>query len=340
MGKDYKMTKKNERAVLFLDLHIKTKTTSPNINGLPNRFTLPQLFEKLEAIREANKINMVRGSGDSKTEIYLADIEKDIPNNCWKLLINITDTTLADEVHREIGGAADSRKVNAKLNGVGTDFSSHLIVKLTPDKNGSWLVLYEQSMALPVRLVASYLNELFKRIAKENETDFEIDHPKNILDSKGLVKKIKTYCHCHFNGHISKQFEDDLNGGKLKSLTLITGRIDSVTGYDAQKHTSIKEVQLPIKIDKTDILKAGGNYKLIDRFRNIEAKEMNMESIKVSFKDDGDVSHTAEIDTKTGQLIDSEKYVKKVKISGFTDILTTSVDLIHKPIITKMLEHL
>ncbi|WP_019613509.1 hypothetical protein [Psychromonas ossibalaenae] len=334
------MAKKNERTILFLDLHINTKTTSPKINGLTNKFTLTEIFKKIEAIREANNVNMVRGSGDNKTEVYLADIEQDIANNCWKLLINVTDTTLADEVHRKIGGTDDTRKVNAKQNGVGTDFSSHIIIKSDPEGNGSWIVLYEQSPALSVKLVSSYLNEIFKRIAKANKDDFETEHPKNIVDTKGVVKKINTYCHCHFNGHISKQFEDDLNGGSLKSLTLITGKIDSVVGYDAQKHTSVKEVQLPIKIDKDEILKAGGNYKLIDRFRNNDAKAMNMESIKVSFKDDGDVSHTAEIDTTTGQLINSEKYVKKVKIIGFADILTTSVNLIYKPIITKMLEHI
>jgi hypothetical protein len=340
MYKEEQMTKKNERTILFLDLHVKTKTTSPKINGLPNKFTLTELFKKIEVIREANNVNMIRGSGDNEIEVYLADIEQDVINNCWKLLINITDTTLADEVHREIGGKDDTRKVNAKNNGVGTDFSSHVIIKSDPEANGNWVVLYEQSSALSVRLVSSYLNELFKRVAKENKNDFEIDHPKNIVDKKGEIKMINTYCHCHFNGHISEQFEDDLNGGSLKSLTLITGKIDSVVGYDAQKHTSIKEVQLPIKIDKDEILKAGGNYKLIDRFRKNDAKAMNMESIKVSFKDDSDVSHTAEIDTNTGQLINSEKYVKKVKIIGFADILTTSVDLIYKPIITKMLEHI
>lgn len=334
------MTKKNERTILFLDLHINTKTTSPKINGLPNNFTLTELFTKIKAIREANNVNMLRGSGDSETEIYLADIEQDVVNDCWKLLFNITDTTLADEVHREIGGNDDTRKVHAKKSGVGTDFSSHIIIKAAPEANGRWLVLYEQSSALSVKLVTIYLNELFKRIAKDNKDDFEIDHPKNIVDSKGVIKKINTYCRCHFNGHISKEFEDDLNGGSLKSLVLITGNIDSIVGYDAQKHTSIKEVQLPIKIDKNEILKAGGNYSLVDRFRNNDAKAMNMESIKVSFKDDGDVSHTAEIDTNTGKLIDSEKYVKKIKIIGFKDILTTSVDLIYKPIITKMLEHI
>ncbi|WP_221901300.1 hypothetical protein [Bathymodiolus platifrons methanotrophic gill symbiont] len=70
------------------------------------------------------------------------------------------------------------------------------------------------------------------------------------------------------------------------------------------------------------------------------AKAMNMESIKISFKDDGDISHTAEIDTNTGKLIDYENYVKKIKITDFKDFSATSVDQIYKPIITKMLEHI
>lgn len=335
------MITKNERTILFLDLHIDLKTTSPKIKGLRNNFTLTELFKKIEALREANNVNMICGSEDNKKEVYLADIKYDSEIYCWKLLVNMTDTTLADEVHREIGGNDDTRKVNAKKNGVGTDFSSHIIIKPDLEANGSWLALYEQSPALPVRLVSIYLNKLLKRIAKENKDDFETDHPKNTVDTKGGVKKINTYCHCHFNGHISNQFEDDLNGGSLKSLTLITSNIDSVVvGYDTQNHKSIKKVQLPIKIDKVEILNAGGNFKLMDRIRNNDAKDMNMESIKISFKDDGDISHTAEIDTNTGKLIGSENYVKKIKITDFKDFSATSVDQIYKPIITKMLEHI
>ncbi|WP_221897760.1 hypothetical protein [Bathymodiolus japonicus methanotrophic gill symbiont] len=164
--------------------------------------------------------------------------------------------------------------------------------------------------------------------------------PRNTVDTKGGVKKINTYCHCHFNGHISKQLEDDLNGGSLKSLTLISSNLDSIVGYDAQNHKSMKEFKISIQIDKGNILKSGGNYKYMGLIKNNDAKAMNMESIKISFKDDGDIYHTAEIDTNTGKLINSENYVKKIKITDFKDFSATSVGQIYKPIITKMLEHI
>lgn len=334
------MTKKNERTILFLDLHIQTKTKSPNILNLPNHFSLNELMEKIVALRECNNVNVLLGSGENQKEIYLAEVEQDELNDCWKLLINITDTTLADEVHREIGGSDDTRKVFSKMEGVGTDFSSHIMIKSTPQLNGSWVVLLEQSSALPVKFVSRYFNELFRRLTQTCKEDFQVNHPKNAVDRNGDVKKINTYCNCHFNGHISQQFQDDLNSGTLKTITLITGRIDSIDGYDVQKHTSVKEVQLPIRIDKNEILKAGGNYKWFDRLRKNDAKELNMQEIKVSFRDDGDVPHTAKIDIDSGCLIDGDKYVKKVKITDFTDMLTTSVDTFYKPIMSKMLEHL
>lgn len=334
------MTKKNERTILFLDLHIQTKTKSPNIRNLPNHFSLNELMEKIVALRECNNVNVLLGSGENQKEIYLAEVEQDESNDCWKLLINITDTTFADEVHREIGGSYDTRKVFSKTEGVGTDFSSHIMIKSTPQSNGSWVVLLEQSSALPVKLVSRYLNELFRRLTQTCKEDFQVDHPKNAVDRNGHVKKINTYCNCHFNGHISLQFQDDLNRGTLKTITLITGRIDSIDGYDVQKHTSVKEVLLPIRINKDEILKAGGNFKWFDRLRNNDAKELNMQEIKVSFRDDGDVPHTAKIDIHSGCLIDDDKYVKKVKIIDFKDMLTTSVDTFYKPIMSKMLEHL
>lgn len=334
------MAKKNERTVLFLDLHVKTKTRTPNISGLPMRFSISDLMEKVVALREANSVNAIRGKGENKKEIYLADIEQDTKKKCWHLLINITDTTLADEVHRKIGGNEDTRKVNTKDDGVGTDFSSHLVIKSNPQADGSWIVLYEQSPSLSIKLIASYLNELFGRVAKANEADFKTEHPKHVVDKKGNVKEINTYCHCHFNGHISDQFKDDLNNGSFKDVKLITGDFTRVVGYDSQKHTNIKEIEVPVTVDRKAIAKAGGNLKWIDHLRTNEAIDLGMQEIKVSFKDEGNVSHTAEIDAHTGHLINSEKYVKKVKIEGFTEVLTTSVDVIHKPIMNKMLEHL
>lgn len=333
------MTKKTERNVLFLDLNVKTKTRSPGISGLPLVFTISDLFKKIDELRASGNVNVLKGTGSNKKEIYLADLEEDKAKKCWKLLINVTDTSLADEVHRKIGGS-DSRKVNKKGDGVGTDFSSHIVIKSKLEKNGSYVTLYEQSNALPVSLVSRYLNDLFLRLAKKYPSVFEIPHPKNSINAEGKSKMINTYCHCHFNGHVSNEFKNDLNSGKINDLKLITAELQTVVGYDSQKHPEIKEVQLPIEIDKGAILKAGGNYTFMNRIRKNIAKDLDMQEIKISFKDSGGVSHTAKIDTVTGNLINSEKYVKKIKVTDFDQPLTTSVDLLHKPLIDQMIEHL
>jgi len=332
------MTKKSERTVLFLDLHVITQTFSPGIVGLPMNLSLSELLKKIVALRDAKDVNVIRGNGESKKEIYLADIKQDLNNDCWHLLINITDTSLADEVHRKIGGDKVTRKVNTKGSGVGTDFSSHLIIKSQNQGANTWLVLYEQSSSLPVKLISSFLNELFKRVGKANQDNFKIIHPRNTTDKKGNVKTIQTYCHCHFNGHISDQFKADLNNGSFKGVKLITGDFTRVVGYDSQKHTNVKEIEIPILVDKKAIAKSGGNMKWIDHLRSNEATDLGMQEIKISFKDEGNVSHTAEIDANTGHLMNSEKYVKKVRIDGFIEALTTSVEAIHKPIMSKMLE--
>lgn len=332
------MAKKNERNILFLDFHLNTKTSTPKLNGLPNSIELTELLEKLEAYREKKSINIVIGTKEKK-ELYLADIEHDAQTNTWQLLINIVDTSLADEVHRKIGGAASTRKVHSKNDDVGTEFSCHLIIKDSLVKN-SYLALYEQNINLPIKLITSYLNSLFRLVAKEFYKDFEIPHPQHKTDKKGKVVTINTYHHCFFNGHLSKAFKDDLNSGAFKGVTLMTGNLKQVDGYDVKKHSELKEVQIPLMVDKGAVLKAGGNHKWLDYVRKNTAKDLNMQEMKVSFKDEGDVSHTAEIDVNTGALVNSDKYVKKVKIIGFNEPLTTSVDLLHTPIVLKMLEHL
>ncbi|MBB1434559.1 hypothetical protein H5201_09585 [Pseudoalteromonas sp. SG43-6] len=333
------MAKKNERNILFLDLNLYTKTYTPHITGLPNQFTLDKLMKKVVALREKNKVNVELGTKEPK-ELYISDMKYDKNTATWQLLINIVDTSLADEVHRKIGGAASTRKVNSKTDDVGTEFSSHVIFKGSKKKSTVYLALYEQTPNLPVKLIARYLNEMFKRVSREYEDEFKIKHPQNICDSTGKPKTINTYFKCHFNGYVSDQFKSDLDNGIYKDVKLITGELKKIEGYDVQKHTDLKEIHIPVKIDKAELSKAGGNHSWLSNFRRGVAKDLGMQELKVSFKDETDASHTANIDVDTGMLVNSEKYVKKVKISGFSEPLTTSVDLIYNPIIKKMLEHL
>tara|TARA_Y100000310_G_scaffold345868_1_gene472046 strand:+ start:17391 stop:18392 length:1002 start_codon:yes stop_codon:yes gene_type:complete len=333
------MAKRNERNILFLDLNLYTKTYTPHITGLVNQFTLDELMKKVVALREKNKVNVELGTKEPK-ELYLADVKYDKPSTTWQLLINVVDTSLADEVHRKIGGADDTRKVNSKTDDVGTEFSSHVIFKGSKKKNTVYLALYEQTPNLPVKLISRYLNEVFKRVEHEFAKEFKIKHPQNILDSKGNPKMIRTYFKCHFNGYASDQFKNDVDNGVFNDVKLITGEMSKVEGYDVQKHSQLREIQIPVKIDKAELLKAGGNHNWLAKFRLGVAKDLGMDELKVSFKDETDASHTANIDVDTGMLVNSEKYVKKVKISEFSEPLTTSVDLIYKPIIKKMLEHI
>ncbi|WP_064435425.1 hypothetical protein [Pseudoalteromonas neustonica] len=333
------MAKRNERNILFLDLNLYTKTYTPHITGLTNQLTLDELMKKVVALREKNLVNVRIGTKEPK-ELYIADMKYNRSTTTWQLLINIVDTSLADEVHRQIGGAASTRKVNSKTDDVGTEFSSHVIFKGSKQESTVYLALYEQTPNLPVKLIARYLNEVLKRVAREYEDEFKIKHPQNILDEKGKPKTIRTYFKCHFNGHASDQFKNDVDNGEFNDIKLITGEMSKVEGYDVQKHSQLREVQIPVKIDKVALLKAGGNHKWLSKFRRGVAKDLGMQELKVSFKDETDASHTANIDVDTGMLVNSEKYVKKVKISDFSEPLTTSVDLIHKPIIKKMLEHI
>jgi len=333
------MAKKNERNILFLDFNLFTKTYTQHLTGLSNQYTLDEVMKKVVALREKKMVNIELGTKEPK-ELYISDIVFDVKSKTWQLLINVVDTSLADEVHRKIGGADSTRKVNSKNEDVGTEFSSHVVFKNTKVKSTVYLALYEQTPKLPIKLIARYLNEIFKKLAREFNEDFKLIHPQNIKDSKGDPKKIKTYFKCHFNGHVSDQFKDDLNSGSFKDVKLITGDLKKVDGYDVQKHSDLKEIHIPVSIDKKAISIAGGNHKWLAKFRLGVAKDLGMQELKVSFKDETDASHTADIDVDTGMLVNSEKYVKKVKITGFSEPLTTSVVLIYKPIIKKMLEHL
>lgn len=321
--------KNNERLIQYLDLGIYGSTRAKGITyKLASPRTLDELMKEYEALRELGKASKEFGA-KSKLEFRLEDMEE--KNDCWVLMINIVDTEAAHPVTQVVGGGVDDREV-IKLDGnKGLESSAHVIVFKAPNAAKKHLVLVEKAQSLPPSKITGFLNHLNRESAKINRDVYQLPHP-----SGEQGKTINTYCMIELFAHPSEEFRQELENGKITGITL-TSDMDKVKGYDAQAYPDLVGNDIKMNVSQMAVRFSGGNWKHLQKGLKY-ADGLDAAFVKVAFEDETGTGHTATLSTDTGQLWNADKYVKKRKISGFGNGLSTAFPIIHEGIRDKMLE--
>lgn len=318
---------KSERTIQFFDLVVKGKTKCRDIKG---KGTLPPPVSLNTLLKQFLELP---GGGHAKKqfgeyEFNLEDIDE--YENYWILMLNVLDTSVADQVTHKLGGNSDDRKVIEFRDGRGIETSSHIIIFKKHDVSHKYLMLYEKSTNIPFHKAASYLNYLSRMVAKGNNI-YEKPHPNNVNG-----RTYNTYCDLTFLGHPSKEFKQELSTGKLSGIR-ITSDADIIKGYDANKFPELISNEIKMKVGRLDVALAGGNWAYLEKAISY-ADTLNAPFVRVQFSDQQGVSRTATLSTDSKKLYQSDKYIKKTQIKYYGDILRTSYDRINTTITDKMLE--
>ncbi|MBY7973840.1 hypothetical protein KW462_08075 [Vibrio fluvialis] len=321
--------KRNERMVQFFDLGLSAKSTArdiPHLMASPR--SLDELMAELITLREHN-LARKKIRSDSKFEYRLEDMEEH--DDYWVLLINIVDTSAAHVVTNLIGGADTDREVIELTDERGIESSSHVIIFKQQNAAYKHLVLFEKSESLPFIKAVSFLNNLFKIASKHFEEQYTVPHPANINGNN-----MRLYCVASVLAHPSDSFIQELESGVINDITITTD-VSILRGYDANVHAEFKEAHIKMNVTRFEVLRSGGNWKHLQKAIS-HANSLECPFVRVAFVDESGAGHTANLSTDTSQLVNSDKYVKKCKISGFGNALTTAFPIIHVGIRDKMLE--
>jgi|APWor7970452823_1049283.scaffolds.fasta_scaffold130375_1 hypothetical protein len=321
--------KKNERIIQYLDLGIYGTTRATGItHKLESPKTLDQLMKEYETLRELGKANKEYGS-KSKLEYRLEDMEE--RDDCWVLMINIVDTEAAHPVTQVVGGDENDREVITLDDNTGIESSAHVIIYKNTNAALKHLVLLEKANSLPPSKITGFLNHLNRESAKHYRDEYKLPHPSG---EKG--KTINVHCVIELYGHPSDEFKKELENGKINGIKL-TSDMRKIKGYDAQAYPELIETEIKMEVGRVAVALSGGNWKHLNKALKY-GSELDSAFVKVSFEDETGTGHTATLSTDTGQLWNAEKYVKKRKVVGFGNGLSTSFPVIHEGIINKILE--
>jgi len=321
--------KYNERLIQFYDLSLVGLTRARDITGaIASPRSLDELMEDFHVLRERNQARK-RVVGTTSLEYKLEDMEE--RRDCWILLVNIVDGSVAHPVTQVIGGTNADRQVVDLSGNRGIESSAHLVLYKQPNEAGKYLCLSERVANLPFSKIVAFFNYLARTSAKNNPEFYRKPHPDG---SAG--KYINTYCSLGMLGHPSDQFLGELESGVLSDIRL-TSDANIVHGYDAQVHTDLVGAEVKMKLGRLNVLASGGNWGHVQKAIRY-GNSLNSPFVRVQFKDATGAGHTAELSVDTGQLVNADRYVKKVRIQGFTVPLSTSYPVIEEGIRDKMLE--
>lgn len=309
--------KKDERIIQFYDFVV--KSTAKNLSKVPT-ISAKKFFKLIDTIPINQRIKSVR---HGREFYYISD---------WKwsgdiltVLVNKSDKGMSDPVFSD---PETGHRRTAKKNGKeGQDFSAHLVIKFPKNDLDPALVLVEKCIGLGTYHIARLFDQIIRDVKKINPKEFKIKHPDGSSDKSGSPKMLTVGYHSSFEGHVSKQFINDLEKGTIQSLELITER-NKHNKFDSQGYMTEKATVLNISV-KDD---GGWSKKFQTIARSIKKRSKDYEKARVRFKYESGAPGMVDVETDSGA---ADGFTKKSRITSPNE-LESSYDIICNDIARRM----
>lgn len=282
---------------------------------------LAELVQKMKGHLAANLCDR---RNRTRTETWhIADIEFAPDQSSVCILVNRSDKLGADPAISDPGTGHFA--VTPKINDQGNAFSAHVVIKLAPTTDATYIALIEDALGIGSGDIAMLLKLVTKAAAKLDREFFMCNDPSG----DPALRRFTEYTYA-FQAHPSDQFEQELNSGKLSGIELIElfplpVEFDGIAGTREKKkvtHLTMEDAPVP----------------LFDRLQEIgrAARGQNVGQLRVIFKDTANFYRTVDLDTATMDLVNEDRFVKKAKLEGFAQKLSTGYKSINPETFAKI----
>lgn len=323
----------HHRSAKFYDLRIEAKC---RYKEGPKRFTAALRPRPLLKIADEIQ-NIYNSDGFIRQQngvcFYLADCYLDEKNSRLLLLVNKSDSTEPDQAISNPEKRA--WQVLKKPEGYGNDYSAHVLISLTPDKNDENLypMVYEtiRGSGIYGTHIKSFMNKIFSLCRTKYPHHYLAQHPAGVVDEAGEPVFVNALHTCIVNGKISDDFQKDLEAGQLDGIELIN--------YDHQDnfwddHSCIREARRVVELQAASTV-TEKIAALTSVFK--KASDQEYSQARVRFRDERGAPQNVALFTDDFSLVDDSRYVKKTRItvkrndeSGFKSIHPEIKDEIYK----------
>lgn len=316
----------NSRVIKFFDLNVSAHSTrrGQGVIDLPPR----SLFEILTHLKAYILIDPSHRRNRAATETWhIAEIIFSQDNKKACLLINRSDRLAADQA---ISDPATSQfGVTAKQGNQGNASSSHVAINLVPVKPNTYLTVLEDTPGIGSKDIAMLISLALRRAVKANAEFFTVRDPSGDPAFNQLAQYKLT-----FRGHLSQSFKAELNAGVLNSIEISDFK-QANDAFDAEGTMIEKKKVIYLKpLDK--------NRAAWDMVKSVckTADANQYDEVRLLYTDDASFAKTVDLDVRTLQLVNEDRFVKKFRLENFANRLDTGFKVIHPEIKEKMFAHI
>jgi len=305
------------RDVFFFDVHVKRRAKHASYP------TMSRIADLLVIAASDDDFPVKEFENGEMTYIF-KEVIKDLNDQTVTILLessnqNVTNTSYVSHKKR-------TRRDFDRVGDEGGSHSAHIVISLTPESTGDnvYMCLMEKVPDFSEHRVRSILNTAIRLLCKE--TDYFV-----YANVGGSKKKTAFVPYLDFQGHASEALQEDLENGRINSLTLVDPDTDKVLGQGkffsgVEKNMKVKMIRQPSK---------GQMLSTIMAVARSQAKDYSR--IRISFQpEDGGPSTHVDLDATTGNLV-SDGYVKTRHFGGiYPPITTSAVDRVVPHLISRM----
>ena len=315
-----------ERNVLFVDFLLKSSTDYTPIKSLD------YFMGKIECLFQSDKSFFDVWSKDKKKKTYIRDFKNRTDE--YIILLCYVNSVINSI---PISNLDNNSQRNADLEErEGAPETVHLIIKKVPDTDNPhrYFAVLEEGEKIKKYNLEVYFNALLRKIRNINEADFLCNSPTGEVDASGHPKKIKYKNTFEIQGHLSQDFINMLQKGKLTGLALVEDRLTQ-NGFANAAYVQEKRKDLLLS-SKSNKWNMSAIQSIIREAINF-GQNNNYNKLRISFLTEKKVSYTVYMDTDSENML-GNAFIKKEKIKDFTSFLSDADEQINSEIKTKMLE--
>lgn len=325
------------RTATFYDLKISSRGISRSrehateFEATPKPMT--EIASHIKQLHEGGDRIVKKGRSEKSASYYLSDIQTH--ESRLVMLINKSDPTAPDSVSTDPD--SKSRVVHEKPPRHGSDFSAHVVINLNPVVGDNYYLCVIETVfrsGLHASSIEDYLRFIFRHCRKQFPEKYLTPHNSGARTADGMPVMVRHVHDAEFQGHPSKEFEDDIEGGTISGIELLNfSKVGAV--WDEAGAIIEQKRSIVLRPERTLLSSASSTIKQV---RNkISKNREEYKHIRLRFKTDKGEPKGATIDSDTGKLIDSHKYVKRHQISAPL-VNTTSLEQINKFILREILK--
>lgn len=313
--------KKNERIVYYFDVSLGSHSQS---------FESPKTISVKDALKLIDSLSPTERRKATQKGLQIFYI-KDMQISADKavLLINKSDQTVSDPVFSDL--VENKRRTIKKKTNEGQDYSIHLVIYFAKSKEDGDLALCEYFSGITIITIQRLLNNLLRDAKHLKPEQFEFTHPDGSKDSAGKPKKYKVNYKFEFDGHISNEFSNDLNHGKIHSIELINEQnYQAPFDDDGYVTRRFQSVTLGVDDEKTALL---DKFQILKKV--FKKNKRDYSKAKIRFKSPEGTERTVDVDMET-ESPNIDNYIKKARIDSFDRPLQSSYELINHEVVNKI----